>query len=57
MNKTIQVEEGSGNAFADISLPNSEERLAALTVLLVWFGTYPGFILRTIQTAVRSLLA
>jgi NADH-quinone oxidoreductase subunit N len=31
--------------------------LAVLTVLLVWFGTYPDFILRAIQTAVHSLLA
>ena len=28
MNKKIQVEEGSGNIFADIGLPNPEERLA-----------------------------
>lgn len=28
MNKKIAVEEGSGNVFADISLPNPEERLA-----------------------------
>jgi predicted XRE-type DNA-binding protein len=28
MNKKIQVEEGSGNVFADIGLPNPEERLA-----------------------------
>jgi predicted XRE-type DNA-binding protein len=26
--KTIEVEEGSGNVFADIGLPNPEERLA-----------------------------
>jgi NADH-quinone oxidoreductase subunit N len=31
--------------------------LAVLTVLLVWFGTYPSFILHAIQTAVRSLMA
>jgi len=31
--------------------------LAALTVLLVWFGTYPGLILHAIQSAVQSLLA
>jgi NADH:ubiquinone oxidoreductase subunit 4 (subunit M) len=31
--------------------------LAVLTVLLVWFGTYPSFILRAIQTAVQSLMA
>jgi predicted XRE-type DNA-binding protein len=28
MSKKIQVEEGSGNVFADIGLPNPEERLA-----------------------------
>ncbi|HVB57803.1 MAG TPA: helix-turn-helix transcriptional regulator [Candidatus Acidoferrales bacterium] len=28
MNKKIGVEEGSGNIFADIGLPNPEERLA-----------------------------
>jgi predicted XRE-type DNA-binding protein len=28
MRKKIQVEEGSGNVFADIGLPNPEERLA-----------------------------
>jgi predicted XRE-type DNA-binding protein len=28
MSKKIEVEEGSGNIFADIGLPNSEERLA-----------------------------
>ena len=28
MSKKIQVEEGSGNVFADIRLPNPEERLA-----------------------------
>jgi len=28
MSKKIQVEEGSGNIFADIGLPNPEERLA-----------------------------
>jgi predicted XRE-type DNA-binding protein len=28
MSKRIQVEEGSGNVFADIGLPNPEERLA-----------------------------
>jgi hypothetical protein len=27
MNKRIAVEEGSGNVFADIGLPNPEERL------------------------------
>jgi predicted XRE-type DNA-binding protein len=26
--KTVEVEEGSGNVFADIGLPNPEERLA-----------------------------
>jgi NADH-quinone oxidoreductase subunit N len=31
--------------------------LAVLTVLLVWFGTYPSFILHAIQSAVRSLMA
>ncbi len=31
--------------------------LAALTVLLVWFGTYPDFILRAIESAVHSLLS
>ena len=28
MSKRIEVEEGSGNVFADIGLPNPEERLA-----------------------------
>ena len=28
MTKKIQVEESSGNVFADIGLPNPEERLA-----------------------------
>jgi len=28
MSKKIQVEEGSGNVFADIGLPNPEQRLA-----------------------------
>ncbi len=28
MSKKIEVEEGSGNVFADIGLPNPEERLA-----------------------------
>ena len=28
MSKKIQIEEGSGNVFADIGLPNPEERLA-----------------------------
>jgi predicted XRE-type DNA-binding protein len=28
MSKTIEVEEGSGNIFADIGLPNPEERIA-----------------------------
>ena len=28
MAKTIEVEQGSGNVFADIGLPNPEERLA-----------------------------
>jgi hypothetical protein len=28
MSKKIEVEEGSGNIFADIGLPNPEERLA-----------------------------
>ena len=28
MGKTTEVEEGSGNVFADIGLPNPEERLA-----------------------------
>ena len=28
MARTIEVEEGSGNVFADIGLPNPEERLA-----------------------------
>jgi len=28
MSKRIDVEEGSGNVFADIGLPNAEERLA-----------------------------
>jgi predicted XRE-type DNA-binding protein len=28
MGKRIEVEEGSGNVFADIALPNPEERLA-----------------------------
>jgi predicted XRE-type DNA-binding protein len=28
MSKKIQLEEGSGNVFADVGLPNAEERLA-----------------------------
>lgn len=28
MSRKIQIEEGSGNVFADIGLPNAEERLA-----------------------------
>lgn len=28
MTKTIDIEEGSGNVFADLGLPNPEERLA-----------------------------
>ena len=28
MSKKIEVEEGSGNVFADIGLPNPEDRLA-----------------------------
>src|SRR5260370_23341314 len=28
MSRTIEVEEGSGNVFADLGLPNPEERLA-----------------------------
>jgi predicted XRE-type DNA-binding protein len=34
MSKRIQVEEGSGNVFADIGLPNPEERLAKVDLAI-----------------------
>ena len=34
MAKTISIEEGSGNIFADIGLPNPEERLAKADLVI-----------------------
>jgi predicted XRE-type DNA-binding protein len=34
MSRTIKVEEGSGNVFADIGLPDAEERLAKAELAL-----------------------
>jgi len=54
MAKTIDVEEGSSNVFADLGLPNSEERLAKADLAIRIAGAIRAR--RLTQTAAAKIL-
>ena len=54
MAKTIDVEEGSSNVFADLGLPNSEERLAKADLAIRIAGAIRAR--RLTQTAAARIL-
>jgi len=51
MARAIEVEEGSGNVFADLGLPNPEERLAKAGLAFRIAGVIRARRLRLVQPA------